>query len=196
MESSSPNSQKAGRIAEAKQRAATIKAQQEERLASLPINTLCIYLKNRSDSHIKNDFHWGYYFHVDRAGGMKHHATNESKAWIAEHVRTNGLLKELMLCVIIDIARVPPELHAELDRQLGVFDGCMNDEIPGIAKMNCRTWLKEVLKGMMQAGVVKLQGNVEELEAECLEIGNRFGDEAAANVQPRPVVKSALCCEN
>lgn len=194
MESSDPGIQKAARIAEAKQRAATIKVQQEERLASLPINTLYIYLKNRSDPHIKNDFHWGYYFHVDRSGGMKHHATNESKAWIAEHVRTNALLKEFTLCVLIEIARVPPELHAELDRQLGVFDGCMNDEIPGMKKMTCRVWLKEVFKGFVEAGVVRCRGNVDELEAECLEIGNQFGDEAAANVQPRPVAKSKLCC--
>lgn len=58
--------------------------------------------------------------------------------------------------------------------------------------MTCRVWLREVFKRLVQVGVVEVSAN--ELEAESLEIGSAFGDEAAVIVQPRPVAKSKLCC--
>lgn len=170
-----------------------IKKQQEEALASLPVNTLFIILKNRDDPPQKDDFHWGYYFHTHAAGGIKYHATNIVDNWIGDHGPTGGVMKSLFLCAMVQIADIPPQAHAKLDEIMRSYDSSLNDYIISLPGPTCRTWLMEVMKRLVDAGLVQCKGTVDELQEECLEIGNRFSAETSENKQPRPVIKSKLC---
>lgn len=70
-------------------------------------------------------------------------------------------------------------------------DGDLN-EIPAVT---CRVWLLVVLERLIGMGVVRCEGGVQGVERECLGFGNEFMEEAAGNVQPRPVVRAGGCFE-
>lgn len=68
------------------------------------------------------------------------------------------------------------------------YDDAVNS-IPGVT---CRVWMFAVLLRLVQSGIVRCE-DLDALQEECKEFGNRYRWDAAANVQPRPVVVSRVC---
>lgn len=146
------------------------------------------------------------------ASGTKYHIKTEGTGWITEHGTTTSILKQFLLVGAFKIASVPPGYEGFLDRTLRRFDGCLN-RMEGVT---CRVWVLRVLEGLMgnrngsgtgDAGdegscgggcggkgvrILKCD-DLDLLEREVLEWGNRFAEEADRNVQPRPVGVSRLC---
>ncbi|RAL01567.1 uncharacterized protein BO80DRAFT_424771 [Aspergillus ibericus CBS 121593] len=178
----------ASRVNAAKERALAIKQLQEEALKRLPLNTLYIVLWIRSDPPRLNDFHWGYYFHKLSSGGTKYHMTNLGGGWIPDHGLTGGVFKSNFLCVLVEIATIPPAQHDQVDQIMRFHDGDINS-IPGVT---CRVWVLTILQKLIQNGLV-LCNDIKALEQECMGFGNQYQGAAAQNDQPRPVVKSRLC---
>lgn len=172
----------------ARERAATIKKQQEDALARLPPNALFIVLWIRSDPPRQNDFHWGYYFHSGPQGGTKYHMKNIGGGWIPDHGPTGGVFKSNFLCVLIQVATIPETARSSLDQIMRSHDGDVNN-IPGVT---CRVWLVKTLEKLIQHGLVRC-GSPDELQQECMSFGNQYSPGAAINQQPRPVVRSRLC---
>ncbi|GAD93076.1 hypothetical protein TRV_00572 [Paecilomyces variotii No. 5] len=171
-----------------KDRALAIKKAQEEALIRLPSNTLYIVLWIRSDPPQPNDFHWGYYFHVNSQGGLKYHMRNFGGGWIPDHGSTAGVFKSNFLCVLIRIATVPEASHGRLDQIMRSRDGDVNS----IPNVTCRVWLMTILQTLAQNGIVRCS-NIDALQQECIGFGNEYSAAAASNTQPRPVVGSRLC---
>lgn len=173
----------------ARERAALIKEQQDGALANLPLNALFVVLHIRSDPPRQNDFHWGLYFHIHRQGGIKYHMRNVGgSGWIPDHGSTSGVFKSLFLCALIQVAIVPETKHRQADQLIRSHDGDVNS-IPGVT---CRVWEMAILQKLIQDGVVRCN-NLDELERECMAVGNQHSAAAARNDQPRPVVRSRLC---
>lgn len=179
---------KAQRIKAAKERTAAVSRIQQEALARLPPNSLYIVLWIRSDPPVANDFHWGYYFHTESDGGIKYHARNLGSGWIPDHGKTKGVFKSNFLCVLVQVATVPPARHQALDQIMRARDGQLNQ----IPRMSCRVWLLDTLGRLMQQGIVR-GPSVDAVQQECFSIGNHFSSGAAGNDQPRPVVQSRVC---
>ncbi|KAL5360963.1 hypothetical protein BJX96DRAFT_165553 [Aspergillus floccosus] len=178
----------AGRAVSARERALAIRKAQEDALARLPLNTLYIVLWIRSDPPQPNDFHWGYYFHTSPQGGLKYHMRNLGAGWIPDHGSTGGVFKSNFLCVLVQIASVPPAKYSQLDQVMRSRDRDINS-IPGVT---CRVWLVVILQALIQAGVVRCS-SVEALQQECMAFGNQYSAGAATNTQPQPVVRSRIC---
>ncbi|KKZ61004.1 hypothetical protein EMCG_04340 [[Emmonsia] crescens] len=172
----------------ARERALEIKRLQEEALSKLPIGSLYIVLYLRSDPHEPNNFHWGFYFHTAIEGGTKYHIKNFGIGWITDHGQTSGVFKSNFLCVLVHIATVPQEKHAQVHQTMKSLDSNINS-IPGIS---CRVWLLSILQMLIQHGIVR-SSSYTELEQECFTIGNQHSSRAADNDQPRPVVRSRVC---
>lgn len=173
----------------ARERSLVIKQAQENALTKLPLNTLYIALYIRSDPPRPDDFHWAYYFHTNAYGGMKYHIKTMGEGWISDHsTRGGGLFKSNFLCVLVQIASVAQARHGRLDEIMKVHDGDVNF-IPGVT---CRVWLMTILQELIRDGIVGCN-DYEALQRECMDFGNHYMDEAACNVQPRPVVRSTLC---
>ncbi|OJD10819.1 hypothetical protein ACJ73_09685 [Blastomyces percursus] len=164
-------------------RALAIRKAQEDALARLPLNTLYIVLWIRSDPPRPNDFHWGYYFHTTPRLGLKYHVNG----WITDHGSTGGVFKSNFLCVLVEIASVPPAKHSHLDQVIRSRDRDLNS----IPDVTCRVWLVVILQALIQAGVVRCS-SVEALQQECMAFGNQYSAAAAENIQPRPVVRSRI----
>lgn len=184
---------------EARQKVLSIKKSQETAQSLLPPNTLYIALCIRSDPPVPNDFHWALYLHTPAhtpgGGGTKHdaenHAGGSEGGWIAQHAPTAGILKTNFLCVLVHIADIP-------ETQIGVVEGVMRErdgDLNEIPAVTCRVWLLVVLERLIGMGVVRCEGGVQGVERECLGFGNEFMEEAAGNVQPRPVVRAGGCFE-
>ncbi|KAM5442921.1 hypothetical protein MferCBS31731_001793 [Microsporum ferrugineum] len=170
------------------EKALAIKKIQEEALSRLPLNTLYIVLWIRSDPPTPNNFHWGYYFHTSKTRGYKYHMKNLAGGWIADHGETGGVFKSNFLCVLIQIASVPPEKKTLLDQVMKSRDGDVNS-IPG---MSCRVWVLTIAEKLAQQGLLRYS-SLEALEQECFRVGNQYSAGAADNNQPRPVVRSEVC---
>lgn len=168
--------------------ATTIKEKQEEALSNLQLNSLFIVLYIRTDPPKQNDFHWAYYFHIKPSSGVKYHVSSLSGGWLAEHASKSAIFKEGFLCALVQIATVPEEAQARLDALMRSHDGDLNS-IPGVT---CRVWLLAILRKLVDERIVSCD-SVEELQEECMEIGNRASLDAARNVQPRPIVRSRFC---
>lgn len=184
-----------------REKALSIKKSQEQALSLLLPNALYIALYIRSDPPNANDFHWAFYHHHhhhNSQGGTKHDAENHSGGWQVQHAPTGCIFKTLFLCVLIHIADIPDSRTAELETVLRERDADVND----IDAVTCRVWLKGVLERLEQEGIVRCEGRGQRLglglglgdqvQEEAFAIGNGFMDDAARNVQPRPVVKSRV----
>ncbi|KAJ5373676.1 hypothetical protein N7517_005682 [Penicillium concentricum] len=174
---------------EARQKSAEIKKKQAESLAGLPPNTLHISLYTRSDPPLPTDFHWAFYLHKgisSTAGGTKYHVRGIGGGWIVGHEATNGIFAENFLCVIIQIATIPPLAHERVDEIMRSYDESLNS-IPGIT---CRVWILTVLRILVDEGFVHC--DIGELERDCLKFGNEHSTAASVNEQPRPVVQSRV----
>lgn len=92
--------------------------------------------------------------------------------------------------VLIQIADVPEEKGGVLEEIMRERDAGLNE----IEEVTCRVWLLIVLKRLVKEGIVQCASGLgsDKVEEECMVIGNRFAEEAARNVQPRPVVKSRV----
>lgn len=181
--SSAPPKPKTG-----KERAQEIRQAQQEALASLPHRTLFIVLFIRSDPPPANDFHWGFYYHKNAAGGTKYHIRNMGSGWIPDHASTGGVFKSNFLCTLIKIADVPAAKESQLDSAMRAYDNSLST-IPGLT---CRVWLFTVMALLVQYGVVRCN-DLNALQTECMSIGNQHRLGAAANNQPRPVAAATLC---
>jgi hypothetical protein len=177
-------------LTKAKERAAAIRKQQSDLLASLPLYALYIGLWIRSDPPRRNDFHWGFYLHTSTTSGIKYHVSSLTGGWIPEH-GPNSVLKSNFFCVLIQIASVPETSLAQLDQIMRLHDGDVNG-IPGVT---CRVWLVMILEKLVQSGIVRC-GSLQALEDECMGFGNEHSASAAVNDQPRPVVRSGVCLSN
>lgn len=151
-------------------------------IMSLQLDSFYIMLFARATPH---DYHWALYHHREQTRGMKWHITNISDHWMSKHQSTSSATKELLLMGFVRIAHVEPERAAEVDEILTSvpydFEG-----------VTCRTWVLEGIRRLMYVGIVKC-GNLGELESEAKAFGYAQFDDTARNVQPRPLVDSALC---
>ncbi|KAJ5787021.1 hypothetical protein N7457_002011 [Penicillium paradoxum] len=174
---------------DARQRSTEIKKKQTEILARLTQGTLHISLYIRSDPPLPNDFHWAFYLHKGTnsiPGGIKYHVRGIGGGWIPGHEATTGIFAENFLCVTIQIATIPQSAHERVGEIMKSYDESLNS-MPGIT---CRVWLLQVLRNLVEEGFVHC--DVEELERDCLELGNQHSISASANEQPRPVVVSRV----
>ena len=100
--------------------------------------------------------------------------------------------------MLTHIADIPDSRTAELESVLRERDADVND----IDAVTCRVWLKGVLERLEQEGIVRCEGRGQglglglglgdQVQEEAFAIGNGFMDDAARNVQPRPVVESRV----
>lgn len=181
-----------------RENALRIKAEQEHASTLLTSNSLFIVLYIRADPPNANDFHWSFYHHHELsphakvAGGTKHEAVNQNLRWYVEHTFTGCIFKTVFLCVVIQIADIADARVREMEAIMHERDEDLN-EIEGVT---CRIWLKHTLKKLVQAGVVECRGDLagrdleDVVEEEMFAIGNMFMDDAARNIQPRPMTKS------
>lgn len=114
--------------------------------------------------------------------------TNLGGGWIPDHGATGGVFKSNFLCVLIEIARIPQAKHSQVDQIMRSHDGDVNS----IPSVTCRVWVMAILQKLILNGIVQCS-NCDALQQECMGFGNQYSDAAAANDQPRPVVKSRLC---
>lgn len=170
-----------------KQRAATAKAIAEQQSA-LPPGGLFIALYIREDPPKKDDFHWAFYVHTGPSTGMKYHATGSPNTWMASHGSSSNVLKEFLLCVLVEVGRVSPNRLDELDQIMKTHD----DELNAIPGLTCRVWIWMIVEKLMERAILQNSGSLDELEHECKAFGNIFSAGASRNEQPRPVVKSEL----
>jgi hypothetical protein len=171
------------------QNAREIRKKQFDLLASLPQNTLYINLYIRSDPPLANDFHCAFYLHCGTdtvPGGYKYHVRGINDNWIPGHESVVRIVSENYLCVMIQIATLPPSIHERVGEIMKTHDATLNS-IHGIS---CRVWLLMVLRLLVEEGLVRCKA--EELERECFDFGNQFSLSASLNEQPRPVVRSML----
>ncbi|PYH97374.1 hypothetical protein BO71DRAFT_481235 [Aspergillus ellipticus CBS 707.79] len=133
---------------------------------SLKPNALYIALFIRDDPPKPDGYHWALYYQ--------------------DATSSTGILKTFLLVGLIHIAYVPPTTLAKatLDRVFRSYDEMLNQN----ETITCRTWVLDVLRRLQeQLGV--LQGiDLQMLERETMDWGNRYRFEASRNVQPRPVV--------
>lgn len=182
-----------------RENALRIKARQEHASTLLTPNSLSIALYIRADPPNANDFHWAFYHHHHQpspdakvAGGTKHEAVNNSGGWCVEHASTGCIFKTAFLCVVIQIAEIGDVRVREMEAIMRERDDDVN-EIDGVT---CRVWLKGTLERLVRAGVVECRGDLggrdlwDVVQEEMFAIGNGFMDDAARNIQPRPMVKS------
>lgn len=166
-----------------------IRRLQDLALASLPVRGLFIVLWIRSDPPGPNDFHWGLYFHRSGTdGGTKYHITNLSRGWINDHGSTKGVFKSSFLCVLIQIATIPLQAVVQMDGIARSKDRELN-QIPGLT---CRVWVMQIIAILRANSLVKC-GDINALQNEIFQIGNRYRFGAINNDQPRPVTRSQLC---
>lgn len=170
-----------------KERTLASKRAQEEALSRLPPYELFIVLYIRSSPPTRDDFHWSYYFHKT-SGGFEYQVMNLNNRWIPDHGRTGGVLKANFLCVLIQIASIPQAKRDLLDETIRSRDKDITSN-PGVT---CRVWLMTILQRLIELGIVQCN-DYNALEQECIAIGNEFSAGAAANNQPRPVVRSRVC---
>lgn len=185
-----------------RENALRIKAEQEHASTLLTPNSLSIALYIRADPPNANDFHWAFYHHHEPsphtkvAGGTKHEAVNQNIGWYVEHTSTGCIFKTVFLCVVIQIAEITDTRVREMDTIMRERDDNLN-EIDGVT---CRDWLKYILKRLVDTGVVECWGDLagrdlgDVVEEEMFAIGNKFMDDAARNIQPRPLVRSRTFC--
>lgn len=163
---------------------------------SLTPNTLYIALYVRTDPPVPDNFHWALYFHHDATrGGTKYHITNEGgqSAWVASHGPESNILKTFLLVGLLRIVDVPPGAVDAVDQLIRRYDAQLND-----LGVTCRTWLFRVLQLLQRqepspvdavedGKVLDAKVDLETLEREVKDWGNRYAAEACRNVQPRPV---------
>ena len=97
------------------------------------------------------------------------------------------LQKELYLDVLVQVASVEVKKAEELD---GFMKG-FNENLNGIEGLTCRVWILKVVGLLVENGLVRCE-DVGPLEQECMEVGNAYAEDVAANNQSRPVVASKL----
>lgn len=109
-----------------------------------------------------------------------------------EHASTGCIFKTAFLCVVIQIA----EIAAVRVREMEAIMRERDDDVNEINGVTCRVWLKGTLERLVRAGVVECRGDLDGrdlwdvVQEEIFAIGNGFMDDAARNIQPRPMVKS------
>ena len=170
---------------------------QNSALPTLPSHTLYIVLYIRNDPPQLNDFHWALYQHHNTTtGGMKYDVKNINNSWMTDHAWTGNIFKTNFLCVLIQIATLgdgdEEKEMSTLDLGIRSLDESVN-EIPGVT---CRVWLFVILERLAREGILRFGEGLENvglLERECMDFGNAVMGDAAANVQPRPVVVSRFC---
>ena len=146
----------------------------------------------RDDPPKSDDFHWALYHHRNvSTGGTKYHIRGISDHWITDHSTIRGVLKELFLVGMFQIAVTPDSREKAVDQALRSLDDTINN-----GDISCRVWLRrvlEVLKGLGGDSPVVKYGDGEALEREIKDWGNEHSKSAALNEQPRPIGKSRLC---
>ena len=173
---------------ERREAAKTIKRWQEAALEALPQRKLYIGLWLRDINPEPNNFHWGFYHHINKLGGTKYHMTNVSRGWIAGHGTTGGVFKSIFLCVLIQIGSIPAVREEEFDRIMRSYDDTVNS-IPGVT---CRVWIFTILPHLIEAGLLHCE-DLDALQKECFDFGNAQAMSAVDNKQPRPVMVSSTC---
>lgn len=162
---------------------------QQQALAALPVGGLYIamFLNFVGDSI---GFHWGFYLNTGGSNGMKYHVTGSNAAgWRTDHAEVRNSFKSVALTVFVKVGQIPADSFNQLDQIMRLHDANLL-AIPGV---NCHVWLFEIMKQLVQKGLVKCSGSMGDLEAECREFGDQYKDGALKNVQPKPVVVSAIC---
>lgn len=140
----------------------------------------------------KHRFHWGLYFHTTPTKGLKYHIINDDEgAWEAAHGETQGVFKSPQLCALIYIATIQPDKKSDVDHIIKSLDAELN-EYPGIT---CRVWVMMIVRLLVHKRFIHCP-LADDLEDECMEIGNRHQIDIITGRQPRSVIKSQVCFSN
>ncbi|OQE17338.1 hypothetical protein PENSTE_c021G09850 [Penicillium steckii] len=140
----------------------------------------------------KYRFHWGLYFHTSPTQGLKYHIVNDDEdAWKAAHGETRGVFKSLQLCALVHIATIQPDARDDVDHIIKSLDGELN-EYPGIT---CRVWVMMIVQ-LLACRRFLYCPLADDLEYECMEIGNCCQIDVITGRQPRSVIKSQVCFSN
>lgn len=77
---------------------------------------LAIVVMVRSDPFTLHDFHLGDGFHQSTAtGGSKYHIQSIATGWVTDQGPRRGVFKTKFLCVLVQIATVPPRAMVQKD---------------------------------------------------------------------------------
>ena len=172
----------------ARETAVVIKKSQEYAVSPLRLNTLYIVLYVKDDPPRQNTFSWKFYFHTHPTGGQKCHVRDMGNGWIADHGSTTDLFKSALLCSCIQIAAAPKSKDPLLDQAMRSHDLNLNS----IPDMSDEVWAFAILRDLIRHEVVQCT-DLAGLKEECLGFGNQHMAGAAADIQPRPVVRSTIC---
>lgn len=125
----------------------------------------------------------------NRRADRKYHIKRLGSGWIADHGRTGGVFKSFLLVGLLHLATIPPE-QARFDHLDGIMrthDNELNN--PGTT---CRIWTFWICKLLRNHNIL-LCNDLDALEAEIFEFGNKYAADAAAAKQPRPIEQSKVC---
>ncbi|KAI0021378.1 hypothetical protein F4780DRAFT_287222 [Xylariomycetidae sp. FL0641] len=168
-----------------------------EQWDKLTTGGIYILLFIRDDPPKPNDFHWALYLHKGEHGGLKWHISNlKSGYWIAEHTELRDPFKLFLLNGFFHIATIQLDQADRVDGVVRSYDNDLNRP-----ETTCRTWLLRVLKllqcetvrGLTGERAILRCGDIDALEQETKDFGNRHAPSCAANKQPRPIEASAIC---
>ena len=155
----------------------------------LTIGGVYILLFVRDQPPQPNNFHWGLYVHTEPKGGYKYHIKGMGRGWIADHGPTNGVFKSFLLVGLFHIATIDIDRRSlgQLDGLMRTYDNQLNT--PGIT---CRVWVLWVLQQLQNNGLLKCN-DLQALESEVFNFGNKYAVDAADGKQPRPIKVSKIC---
>lgn len=142
----------------------------------LETGALYIALYARDDP---SSFHWAIYHHWSSTRGTKFHIRNIGSGWFSEHEPNSGIMKEFLLVGLMKIADVPADLTEALHASITAVP----HDSPTV---NCLSWVRDSLEAAMSAGAVR-RFSIDELEQDARAFGASQFDDAAQNVQPRPI---------
>ncbi|KAG6862724.1 hypothetical protein C0993_001820, partial [Termitomyces sp. T159_Od127] len=144
----------------------------------LEIGALYIALYARDDP---SSFHWAIYHHWSSTTGTKFHIRNITSAggWFSEHKHNSGIMKEFLLVGLMKIADVPADLTE-------AFHASVTAVPYDSPTVNCLSWVRDALEAAISAGTIG-RFSIDEMEREAQAFGSSQFDDAARNVQPRPI---------
>ena len=155
----------------------------------LEVGRIYVLLFVRSHPPKADDFHWGIYAHTEKKGGRKYHIKTLGNGWIADHGPTSGVFKSFLLVGLFHIATIPAEQtwFDYLDEIMRTYDNQLNN-----TGTTCRVWSLWIFQ-LLQSHNILLCSDLDALEAEIFEFGNKYAADAADGKQPRPIKTSKIC---
>lgn len=174
---------------ERKEFRAALLAKQDEALSALPTGGLYISMFCTLPPPDPT-YHWGFYLHMGGVNGRVYHIHGSTgQGWHSAHKDTHNALRSLSLTCYVKIGQIPTHAFDRLHQIMQMYDQNLN----GIAGISCRVWLFMIVRELIRDGLVRSNGSMAELEAECRAFAGLYNSGAGAQQQPRPIVASRIC---